>query len=412
VTGAGGGPHALIVGAGPAGSATALILARAGLDVLLLDRHAFPRPKPCGDCLSAGAGAVLRRLDVLDRIRVLDGARLAGWRIVAPDGHMFTSRFRGDDGGGHALAIDRATLDMALLQAAVAAGATFVPHAQVTDLLFDRDRIRGVRVREPGSAGVRDIPARLTIGADGLRSVVAARLRAVGRGRIRKVSLTTHIDAAISEGPFGEMHAGDGVVAGVAPVTADGRRCNLTIVADADRFGRAVAADPGDFASRAIASLPRLRHRATAIRAAGRTYMSSGPFHRPSRRVAFDGAALVGDAGGYYDPFTGQGIFQALTSAELLADAVLNGGGTAAALRRYAAARAALLRGPRLVQRGIEYVLARPRLANAAIARIARADEFAAAILAVTADTAPARRLLSPRALSSLIHPPHQQETT
>jgi 2-polyprenyl-6-methoxyphenol hydroxylase-like FAD-dependent oxidoreductase len=70
----------LVVGGGPAGAATALLLARAGRDVMLLDRAAFPRPKPCGDCLSVGATALLRRLELLPDVLAAAHGRIDGWR--------------------------------------------------------------------------------------------------------------------------------------------------------------------------------------------------------------------------------------------------------------------------------------------------------------------------------------------
>ncbi len=123
------------------------------------------------------------------------------------------------------------------------------------------------------------------------------------------------------------------------------------------------------------------------------------------------GAALVGDAAGYYDPFTGQGIYQALASAELLAqeaDAALRAGrpGDGILLRGYARRRLRLLRGARLLQRVIEAVLSRPCQADAILARLRRAPAAADALVAVTGDLRRAGSLLDPRLLFSLVAPP------
>lgn len=398
----------VVVGAGPAGAATALLLAQAGLDVRLLDRSAFPRDKPCGDCLSAGTDAVLRRIGVAGEIRGLPAARLIGWRITAPDGSAFTARFTpaADGASRDAVAIERRLLDAAILRAALDAGVTFVPGAGVTGLLTDGGRVTGVR--GDGFA----CRARLTVGADGLRSVVATRLGAVRRpARLRKVSLTMHIETAAVDDDIGEMHVGDGLCIGLAPVAVDRRRCNLTVVADADRYGRDIARDRAAFVAGAIAAMPGLRTRVDAAGAMTGDILASGPFDRPIRSVAFDGVALVGDAAGYYDPFTGQGVYQALASAEALAPiaaaALANGAASAAALRAYQSDHARRMRGPRAVQRIIEAVLSRPGLANHAIRRIAAADAFARALIDVTGDVAPVSRLFTPRVLYSLMsrHP-------
>jgi menaquinone-9 beta-reductase len=397
----------IIVGAGPAGAATALLLARAGVDVLLLDRSAFPRPKPCGDCLSLGATSILARLGVLDSIAAARHAGLRGWRISAPDGAFFDASFEpvGDghaDADARAFSIERAVLDEILLRAAVAAGARF-ERAPVTALERDgRGAVTGVRTRTYARASA------VVVGADGLRSIVARQLGAARQpGPLRKLSLTWHLPVDHA-GDIGEMHAGDGLCAGVAPVDQHGT-CNLTIVADSGRFGRSVARDPATFALSAIDSLPLLRGRVNAADIRNAPPLASGPFDRPVRRVAFDGAVLIGDAAGYYDPFTGQGVHQALASAEMLAPAIMaalnTGDTTTHAFSGYARSRAALLRGPRLIQRGIETVLSRPAIANRAIARIRRAPDFARAIIGVTGDIAPVPALLSRRALSSLLFP-------
>ena len=421
----------IIVGAGPAGALTALLLARAGVDVLLLDRAAFPRAKACGDCLSMGATAILRRTGLLDRLLESPHARLRGWRIVAPDGAAFDAHFgaaddahvdgpgrprtasRDSDGDDDlarcALSVERAIFDSLLVRAALDAGARF-EQASVTDLEYDAHGcVSGVRTRS-GSIG-----ARLTVGADGLRSVVATRLDArAAPGALRKLSLTFHVPVD-GVGDAGEMHVGRGVCAGVAPVDGHGR-CNLTLVADARRFGRSAAADARELAFDAFESLPRLRGRVRHSALRDAQWLASGPFDRPVRRVAFDGAVLIGDAAGYYDPFTGQGVHHALASAELLAPAILAaldaGDLSTAALAGYVRARSRLLRGARFVQRGIDHVLRRPATANRAIARIRLAPAFARAIISVTGDVAPVRSLFSPRVLSGLLLPTAIPENT
>jgi menaquinone-9 beta-reductase len=396
----------LVVGAGPAGSVLALLLARAGHDVLVLDRQQFPRRKACGDCLSAAATPLLARLGVLDRVLQLPHARLAGWRIFAPDGNAFSARFAElphPDAPDHSLAVERAYLDDALLRAAIDAGARFSGGTAVRDLLRSDDgRVRGVTTRDA------TLRARLVIGADGLRSIVAQRLGAVTRPpRLRKLSLTMHLDFSPPGDAFGEMHTGDGICAGLAPLRGDESRCNLTVVADAARFGRAVAADARAFVRSGVERLPGLRHRIPESVMNDAEILASGPFDRPVSPAAFDGAALVGDAAGYYDPFTGQGVYQAMHGAELLAavahDALRADDCSAHRLSGYDHALMRMRRGPRLVQRGIEHVLARPAIANIAIRRVAAAPAFARSIVAVTGDLAPAISLLQPRALLSLL---------
>lgn len=402
---------AVIVGAGPAGSTLALLLARAGLDVLLVDRAIFPRPKPCGDCLSAEAARLLQRLGLLPAVEALRPARLVGWRVYGPRGTCFSAAFRdlGDPDPlvHHALAVPRRELDAALLAEAAAAGASVLTGWTATDLLRDGAWTRGVRLRTPAGTEAAAL-ARITVGADGLRSRIARRLGAVRRpARIRKVSLTSHIPRPSGGDWYGEMHVGDGLCAGLAPVTAAGDCWNLTLVADADRFGHdARAARP--FFLEALHRLPRLAELAPEPG----ELLASGPFDTPVRQVAFHGAVLLGDAAGYFDPFTGQGMYHALAAAEALAgvlepalrdrSAALPG---PRELQPYATAHAALTRGHRRVQRLIHQVLNRPALAELAIAGLARRPAAAAALLGVTGDLLRPATLLSPRLAVSLLFP-------
>lgn len=402
------GPDVLVVGAGPAGAATALMLARAGHGVVLLDRQEFPRPKPCGDCLSPEAGRVLDRLGLLEAVERHAPARLEGWRVVAPGGGAMVGRFAsaadGDPRVSTALAIARERLDATLVDAARRAGVEVRTGVQATDLLRDRaGRVVGAVVRGP-DAGAHELRTRLVVGADGLRSVVARRLGRVRRApRLRKLSLTAHLRAPAGAG-LGVMRQGVGACLGIAPLERREHPVhNVTLVVDADRFGRDVARDRTGFFRGMLARFDAPAEWLDAPL----ELLASGPFDWPVRGVAADGAVLIGDAAGYYDPFTGQGIYQALASAEALApvaDAALRAGDTAArSFAPYARARHGIVAPARRVQRIVEAVLSRPALADAAVARLGAAPAAADALVAVTGDLRPARSLLSPRVLLTLL---------
>ena len=414
---------AIVVGAGPAGSVTALLLARRGLDVLLLDRAEFPRSKPCGDCLSAAATTLLARLGLLDRVLHAGAARIHGWDIIAPDGTIASGRFPDTS----ALALERRVLDALLLDAASHAGARF-RQAHVTDLVRRNGRVTGVRVRghsptdAPTPAGptptgptpLFELTAPLVVGADGLRSVVARRLDAVRRPpRLRKVSLTAHLPAGTAPAHRGEMHLIPGGCVGFAPA---GASANLTVVSD-DRLSDDL---------RELGPVPFFRDRVALAHGLDRRLdgaldalspddlLASGPFDVPVRSPVAPGIALVGDAAGYYDPFTGQGVFHAMASAEQLADAVApvlssNARGLDramdGALDAYARRKRRLTRTTRRVQRGVEWVLSRPRLANVTLGRLARAQAAMDRLVAVTGDLEPAASLLSPSVVSSFMFP-------
>jgi menaquinone-9 beta-reductase len=401
----------IVVGAGPAGATTATLLAARGLHVLLLDRHAFPRPKACGDCLSAGATALLERLGLMDDVLALPHARLRGWRLVSPAGSAFAADFPASDRAtgstAGALAVERLHLDALLVRRARLAGAEMRERTRVLDVVRNGDgRIAGVAT----AAGVLRAP--LVVGADGLRSIIARRAGAVRRPpRLRKLSFTMHLDKQIGDPDVGEMHVGAGFCAGIAAVVEDASRFNLTVVAMSDRFGRDAARDPRALITRLLRRLPALAGRIDPELVAAAELLASGPFDRPVRGAAPGGVALAGDAAGYFDPFTGQGVFQAIAGAELLADAVADAlaRGRPAdlrhPLRQWTRRHDQLVRGARRVQHVVEGVVSRPWLADRVFSRLDRAPGMARTLIAVTGDIAPARRLISPRAMSSLLLP-------
>jgi menaquinone-9 beta-reductase len=345
-------PDVVVVGAGPAGSATAARLAGAGWRVVLVDREHFPRRKPCGECLNPAAVADLARLGALDRVRALSPRELTGWRIES-DGAGFDGRF---PAGRPGLALPREELDAALVDHAVAAGAELRTGVHVTDLARSGGRITGV------VTGGATIPARIVVGADGLRSVVVRRLGLVrSPPRLRKIALTAHLRGGDVPGTAGALRVRGTRCLGVAGVGAG--LVNATLVLRGDGAD-AIRGDPAGFFDAELRAWGVRGERVDRV-------LATGPFDVPVRGVVADGALLVGDAAGYFDPFTGQGIHRALRGAELAAGAVdralREGGGGTAALREYARAARRAFAGGEALQHAIEAVVSRPRLLRAVL---------------------------------------------
>jgi len=161
-----------VVGAGPGGSAAAIVLARAGLHVALIDRQTFPRTKPCGDLIGCGGIALSHRLG-------MDGNALAPYQplhgavIVAPDTRPLVLR-AGKDSRDDARVIPRHIFDTALVRTAERAGATVV-HLHVRNLLHEQGHVVGVCGGDARTATT--IHARAVIGADGYGSRIAREVR-------------------------------------------------------------------------------------------------------------------------------------------------------------------------------------------------------------------------------------------
>jgi menaquinone-9 beta-reductase len=382
----------VIVGGGPAGAALAIRLARLGHDVLVLDRERFPRSKPCGECLNPAAVAELDQLGVLPAVRALPHEILEGWRIAAPSGHAFTGRFPRPRTG---LAVRRALLDRLLLDEARRAGAEVREGFRVADLSRDNGRISGVVTDR--EAGGESIAARLVVGADGLRSVVMRRLELGARPpRLRKVALTAHARGGRMLERHGELHLTPDGCIGIAEV-GDGA-ANVTVVVSAEHAAAAIAGDPADFFDRVASRHPRLHGWSREDEV-----LVTGPFDWPITTAVAPGALLVGDAAGYFDPFTGQGVFRALRGAALasrhLHAALLDPAAEGAALSRYdRERRRAFAPGERL-QRAIEGVVSRRPLIEGAARALSTVPAMADTLVAVAADLLPVRALVDPRRL-------------
>jgi geranylgeranyl reductase family protein len=399
----------VVVGAGPAGAATAILLAEAGHEVVLLDRTRFPRDKVCGEYLSPEGGRILDRLGVLKAVEAAGARPLRGMRIVAPDGTTLvgdyprSGRWRGYR--DHALAVRRLVFDAVLVERARALPVTVREGFRVTGLLRDGALVAGVEGIPEGSAGpVERIDARLVVGADGRASVVARRLDLVRpHPWLQRLALMTYAEGLEHDAERGEIFLAPPAYSILNPV-GDGR-VNLSLVVPSAEGVRQKADLTGYF-DRAVATLPFLRdrlargRRVSPVRALGPlAYRVTPPRH--------DGVLLVGDALGFLDPFTGEGIFAALRSAELaaeVADAALRAADcSAAALAPAHARRRAALAGKERVAVLLQRLIARRGLAVRVARRLAAHPEALELLMGVIGDFVPPAAVLSPRFLTRLL---------
>jgi geranylgeranyl reductase family protein len=402
----------VVVGAGPAGAATAILLAEAGHEVLLLDRARFPRDKVCGEYLSPEGSRILDRLGVLKAVEAAGARPLRGMRITAPDGTRLcgdyprAGRWRGYR--DHALAVPRRLFDAVLVERARALPVTVREGFRVTDLVVEGGRVTGVEGVDQDGGGLRSerLGARLVVGADGRASVVARRLGLVRpHPWLRRLALMTYAEGVDHDPERGEIFLDPPAYSILNPV-ADG--CvNLSLVVPVAEGARQKADLTGYF-DRAVAAFPFLRdrlregRRAAPVRAlAPLAYRVDPPRH--------GGVILVGDALGFLDPFTGEGIYAALRSAELAveaADPALRAGDLSArtlapAHRRRLAEFAAKGRVATLLQR----LIARRWLAVTVARRLAARPALLAEVMGVVGDFVPARRVLSPAFAARLVLP-------
>ena len=386
----------VVVGAGPAGSAAAILLAERGWSVTLLDKAAFPRPKICGEYLSPEAARVMDRLGVLKAVDAAGAQPLSGMRIIAPDGTVLDGTYptSGPWRGyrDHALAIRREVFDRILLERARALPVDVRERHRVTGLLVEGGLVRGVKAESADGAPV-ELRSRLVVGADGRASVVAHALGLVRPHRLQRLALIQHVSGIEGLGDRGEIYVDPPDYSILNPVAPG--IVNLSLVVP--------LAHAKPFSSRLEtfmeARLRQLRHvpaRLAGMKAEG-PVMAMGPLAYRVGEPRVGGVLLAGDAAGFYDPFTGEGLYTALRSAELLAEvahpALFTGDVSADALAPYARAKRAAFADKARVTRALQFIIAHRRLANAAARFLQRRPALLSALMGVIGDFVPPRQI-------------------
>jgi geranylgeranyl reductase family protein len=326
----------IVVGAGPAGSAAAYHLSRAGLDVLAVDRATFPRDKVCGDGLTPRAVAALIRMgvDVADE----GFLRIDASRVHGADGRPMDVGWRGRALPGFGMVRRRFELDHMLVERARAAGVTVLEGVEAAGPVMESGRVVGVRLRTDGepSPAERVVRARFVVAADGASTRLAARAgggrdpsapTAVAARRYYRVDGPTD---PVFETWIGIKGAGRRLPGyGWAFPTGDGA---TNVGAFVIRPGRAAggASPDGALSARAafdafITDLSALSHSRIFAEedALGPITSSAIPIGMDRLRTAVSGLLVVGDAAGLANPFTGEGIGYALESGELAARAIV-----------------------------------------------------------------------------------------
>ena len=386
---------AIVVGAGPAGTHTALRLVRAGRRVVVLDKSRFPRVKPCGEFLAPEC------LPLLDELGLLDGARRAGHAIAS----MRLSGYERDavadfsrltefgSGPAHGLAVRRERLDAAAVDAVRAAGGEVREGWSVAGLVRRGERVCGVRTRRPDGEEVV-LRARFVVGADGLRGRTVRELGGIERTRwLDRMAVWTRVpDRGLGDGA--RVHFAPGSFCAVAPV-GDGE-ATLNVVVDRDRIPSRRGLR--DLVSARLDASDGLRDR-VGLPGPSADLFTIGPLAVRARRITAPGVALVGDACGYVDPMTGEGLYYAMRGAQLATEALvpaLEGRvDEAAALRGYERSRREFAHR-RTMALLLQRALPRPRVASGMLALLERRPGLASLAAGMTGRAIEPRELLRP----------------
>ncbi|MBI4044253.1 MAG: geranylgeranyl reductase family protein [Candidatus Diapherotrites archaeon] len=315
----------IISGAGPAGSACATFLARKGIKVLVLDKARFPRDKTCGDAISGKSVSVIRELGLEKEIEKNYHAKIYGVTLSSPNGNMFTVDIPERQGlKSYGYCARREVFDNIVFQtASKEKNVTIMQRTQVTGLRIEGNVVKGITATSLENNEALEFDAKIVVGADGAHSPVAS---ALGVNKVENEHYCTAV-RAYYEGIGGltdkiEIHFIDEVMpgyfwifplengmanVGVGMLFSDLKKRNINLK---------------HAMHNAMHNNALFKKRFANAKQAGEIKGWTLPLGSKRRKLAFNGAVLLGDAGSLIDPFSGEGVGNALTSAKLAAPVI------------------------------------------------------------------------------------------
>jgi flavin-dependent dehydrogenase len=350
----------------------------------LLDRASFPRHKLCGDTINPGALAILRRLGLGADVE-RTALPVHGMVVTGAGGVEIRGEY---PRGVHGLSVRRHDLDWVLLQRAMDAGVDLYTGVTVRAPILDEARVVGIRASTSRGSNA-DFKAPLTIAADGRRSCLAFGL---GLARHpagpRRWAIGAYFEGGSRDVRFGEMHIRSNAYLGVAPVPDGLTNACLVCCPQRGDF-----ADPASLLGRVLAHDGVLAPRFARARMVGRPSVL-GPLAVDTSAAGMPGLLLVGDAAGFVDPMTGDGLRFVFEGAELTAAhalAALEGRMTdpAAALSRR---RAAAFRRKWRLNRALRALVASPSAVSAATLSARLWPGAVRALVSMAGDVPPVER--------------------
>jgi geranylgeranyl reductase family protein len=328
-----------IVGGGPAGSTCAAFCALAGLRTVVLEREKFPREKVCGDCLNPSSWPVLERLKLAQRVRDLPHSKLCSVAFIAIDGREVIIDL--PSGADREISVKRSLFDDLLLSRARELGADVHEQSIATGLSRNDDwKIE--------TASGQTFHARMLIGADGRNSTVAHLCNLLPPPARERVALQAHVPRPRDFGDRVVLQFLPEGYSGQAPV--DKTQLNLCLVGMPST----------------ISTLRKWAERQFDL-PANQPWRTITPLTRPPIPSVHENLFFIGDAARVVEPFTGEGIYYALRSGELAANAIvkiLRGNDQHSVLREFARAHAQIYRGRLWINRLSRTAVLRPQLGS------------------------------------------------
>src|SRR6516162_11397294 len=328
-----------IIGGGPAGSSCAAFGALAGLRTVVLDREKFPREKVCGDCLNPSCWPVLERLKLGQRVRDLPHSILNSVAFIAIDGREVILDL--PSGANCEISVKRSLFDDLLLRRARELGANV--HEQTTVTGVTRNDEWKIE-----TASGQTFHARILIGADGRNSTIAHLCNLLPRPARERVALQAHIPRPRDFGNRIALQFLPEGYSGQAPVNES--ELNLCLVGTPPT----------------ISTLRKWAERQFDL-PANQAWRTITPLTRSPVSSSHENLSITGDAARVVEPFTGEGIYYALRSGELVANAIariIRGHDRTPVLKEFRRACAEMYRGRLWINRLARAAVLRPRLGS------------------------------------------------
>lgn len=363
---------ALVLGAGPAGIAVALLLSKKGRSVEIIDPAFFPRPKICGEFLNPQAVQWLSENNLLGPLLALNPFPIKGMKLSDREGRSFTGHYMNNSTG---YAVTRKDFDALLVSKAREAGIAISEGFRAEKLVITGQRATGAfGTTSEGRFFLKKGAA--LIGADGRNNLIGRTFGWMrGIPEFRKYTFQAYFDNVPELSNFGEVHLVQDGYIGIAPLT--GSLANVALVVDESNH-------PGGDADRQAFLLAKIARSPLALRFRGlkpiTETVTGGPLAFRMKRVSGSGALLVGDTCGFLDPFTGEGMNYAFLSAtlavEILERAYQSDSFDDHLLAEYDRRRHAIFARKLHISRLIQKAVAHPELATFLIRKFASDTEL------------------------------------
>ena len=394
----------IVIGGGPAGCSAAIGLSRLGYNVVLCDQAKFPRDKVCGEFISPAADPILDRLGILSRIETLNPKRLKGVSISSFEGKEFSIDYPFQPGLAErptSLSVSRYELDSLFVEEAKRAGVEVREQYKVTEFLFEDDCVIGIRGWD-GNKTSFSIHAPLVIDAGGRNalSLKKFQLKEEPVGGV-KIAMAAHWEGAPIADDYCYMHVSDPGYTGISNVGSD--RANVVLVVDRDSMN---GENPDKFY---LDTVMKNSQRYKILRNAKclESVRTVESLAFSVKSLTCGGLLMVGDAMGFIDPFTGEGIYLSLRSSEIAVEvavkALENFNFSRDALNIYEVRRKKEFDKKFLLSRILQKLICNQFFCNQVVRALKGDRGLAETLVGVIGDLEPAETVVSSRFLLQLV---------